>query len=95
MKTKEEYIESLTAELKEWSAQIDVLAAKTEETSAEAKLKYHAELDILRIKLIEATEKLKELEASSGEAWLVIKETAELVWHDLRTGVTAVMAKFQ
>ena len=30
MKTKDEYIENLASELKEWSAQIDLLAAKTE-----------------------------------------------------------------
>jgi hypothetical protein len=30
MRTKDEYIESLAAELKEWSAQIDLLADKAE-----------------------------------------------------------------
>jgi hypothetical protein len=30
LKTKDEYIENLASELKEWSAQIDLLAAKTE-----------------------------------------------------------------
>ena len=39
MKTKDEYIESLASELKEWSAQIDLLAAKTEHAAAIVKLK--------------------------------------------------------
>jgi len=68
MKTKEEYIDSLAAELKEWSAQIDVLTVKAEAAAADVKLKYHADIDALRIKQAAAAEKIKELEAASGDA---------------------------
>lgn len=34
MKTKDQYLDSLAAELKEWSAQIDLLTAKTEKAAA-------------------------------------------------------------
>ena len=95
MKTKEQYIENLSAELKEWSAQIDVLTANAENAAADVKLKYHEEIDALRVKQRTAAEKIKELEDASGDAWESVKETAEHVWHDLRTGVASVVSKLK
>jgi hypothetical protein len=95
MKTKEEYIESLTTELKEWSAEIDVLNAKAEIAAEDVKIKYREEIEALRAKERVATEKLQELQAASGDAWHAVKDTAEHVWHDLRTGLASVVSKFK
>ena len=94
MKTKDEYIDSLTSELKEWSAQIDILTAKTENLATQAKLKYIEELSILRAKVDTAAEKLKELEGESGDAWETVKETADKVRDDIRVGLADVASKF-
>jgi len=95
MKTKEEYIESLTSELKEWSAQIDLLTAKMEDAADDVKLKYAEELDALRAKQHEAAEKMKELEEASGDAWGAVKTTADKVWNDIRIGVDSIVSKFK
>ena len=95
MKTKEEYINSLTAELKEWSAQIDVLTAKAEKATAEAKLKHLEELDALRAKQHAAGEKITQIEEASGEAWVEVKQTADKVWDELRTGIASATSKFK
>jgi len=95
MKTKEEYIDKLSAELKAWSAEIDVLHAKAEIAADDVKLKYQEEIEALRVKERAAVEKIKELQASSGDAWETVKETAEHVWHDLRTGLAGVVDKFK
>jgi outer membrane murein-binding lipoprotein Lpp len=68
MKTKDEYIDSLASELKDWSAQIDLLVAKAENAAADVKIKYAEELDALRAKQHAAVEKMKELEEASGDA---------------------------
>lgn len=94
MKTKNEYIESMAAELKEWSAQIDLLTAKTEQSVGMVKLKYTQELNSVRAHQQAATIKLHELETSSDEAWEQVKITADTVWHDLRTGLSSASAKF-
>ena len=94
MKTKDEYIESLASELKEWSAQIDLLAAKTENAAADVKFKYAEELDALRARQHAAAEKMKELEEASGDAWGTVKETADKVWNDFRTGLASAVSKF-
>jgi chromosome segregation ATPase len=95
IKTKDEYIEGLAAELKEWSAQINLLTAKTENAAAHMKLKYAEELDALRAKQHAAAEKLKELQETSGDAWGTVKETADKVWDDLRTGLASAVSKFK
>lgn len=95
MKTKDEYIESLAAELKEWSAQIDLLTAKTDKAAADVKVKYLEELDALRAKQQVAAAKMKELEEASGDAWVAVKQTADKVWGDLRDGVSSAASKFK
>lgn len=95
MDTKQAYKEKLEAHLKEWGAQINLLAAKAERAGAEAKLKYAKDLDKLRDKQSQAAEKLKELEAASGDAWDKVKNTGDKLWDDLKTGVANTAAKFK
>lgn len=95
MKTKDEYINRLTAELHEWSAEIDVLSAKIEAAAAEAKLQYLEEINELRAKQQMARDKLVELQAHSGDAWEAIKESADNIWDELRTGIANVASKFK
>jgi len=95
MKTKDEYIESLAAELKEWSAQIDVLTAKAEAAGEQAKLKYAEEIDALRAKHLAATEKMRELREEGGDAWEVTKESADKIWAECRVGFDKVVALFK
>jgi hypothetical protein len=95
MKTKDEYIESLASELKEWSAQIDLLTAKAESAAANVKLKYDEEIVALRAKQHEAAEKIKELQGAGGDAWESVKETADRGWDELRTGLASVVSKFK
>lgn len=95
MKTKNEYIESLAAELKEWSAQLDLLTAKTEQSAGMVKLKYSQELNSVRAHQQAATVKMHELETASDEAWEQVKITADKIWSDLRTGLASASAKFK
>jgi hypothetical protein len=94
MKTKNEYIDSLAAELKEWSAQIDLLNIKAEQSVGTAKLKFTQELNSIRGHQQAATIKMRELEAASDEAWEQVKVTADKVWNDLRMGLANASAKF-
>jgi len=95
MKTKNVYlIDNMAAELKEVSAKIDIMTAKTEQTVGMAKLKYTQELNSLRGHQQAATVKMRELETASDEAWEKIKETAIVVWDDLRVGLASASAKF-
>jgi hypothetical protein len=95
MKTKNEYIDIMASELKEWGAQGDLLAAKTEKSVGMIKLKYTEQLNAFRTKHQEANDKMKEYQEASGEAWEATKETADKVWDDLRTGLNTAASSFQ
>lgn len=95
MQSKDEYIDSLTSELKEWSAQIDQLAARKEAATDHAKDRYTAELEALRAKRHRASEQLQALQATSGDAWESVKESSDKVWSDLRTGMADALSKFK
>jgi predicted nucleic acid-binding Zn-ribbon protein len=95
MKTKDEYIESLATELKDWSAQIDVLSAKMEKAAGMVKLKYIEDVNSLHTKQQAASEKIKELEDASAEAWDAAKGTADKIWDELRVGLASATSKFR
>ncbi len=95
MKTKNEYIDSLAAELKEWGVQLDLLGVKADNAKAFAKLRYAEELKVLHAQQDAAAAKMEELEAASGDAWAAVKGTADIVWNDLRTGMASAAAAFK
>jgi len=95
MKTKEEYIDNLAAELKDWSTQIDLLTAKTESAAAHVRVKYIEELNGLHAKQQKAAETMKEMQETGGDAWETVKVTADKVWDDLRIGLADATSKFK
>lgn len=95
MKTKNEYIEILATELRELSAEIDSLTEQADKASVLVKQNVVEELDVLRSKKDMAVEKMKGLEEHRGEAWQELKDTADKVWDELRSGLAGVTAKFK
>lgn len=95
MKTKDDYIDTLAAELHEWSDQLDLLSAKTQKSVGMAKLKYVQELNALRAKHATANDKMQELKLSSSEAWETVKATADKIWDDLRRGLASAASSFK
>ena len=95
MEIQNAYKQKMAAQLKEWSAQIDLLEAKLENVGADMKVRRAEELHALRAKQRAASEKMKELEKASSEAWEQVKETADKIWEDLKTGVADAHSKFK
>lgn len=95
METENAYQRKMSAQLKEWGAQINLLEAKMENVGAEMRLKRHEELQTLRAKQREATEQMRELGKSTGEAWQQVKLTADKVWEELKTGLGEAQSKFK
>lgn len=95
MEIQDAYKQKMAAQLKEWSAQIDLLEAKMENIGADMRVKRAEELHELRAKQRAASEKMQELGKASGEAWEQAKETADKIWDDLKAGVADAHAKFK
>jgi recombinational DNA repair ATPase RecF len=95
MELQNAYKQKMAAQLKEWGAQIQLLEAKMENVGADMKVKRAEELHECRAKYHVASEKMKELEKAGGEAWEQVKETADKIWEDLKTGMADAHSKFK
>ena len=95
MDIQEAYKQKMAAQLKEWTAQINLLEAKVENAGADLKVKRAEELQALRAKQRAASEKMAELGKASGEAWEQVKATADKIWDDLKAGMAEAQSKFK
>jgi uncharacterized coiled-coil DUF342 family protein len=95
MKSREEYIDKLAAQLKEWSAKIDELESKARAAKADAKTGYENQINQLKDQRDAAKQKLQELKGASTEAWDALKAGAETAWADLQNAVTSAKEKFK
>jgi hypothetical protein len=92
---KDAYKQKMEAQLKEWTAQINLLEAKAENAGADIKVTRAKAIHELRAKQRAASEKLKELGKASGETWEQVKKTADKIWDDLKAGVAEAHSKFK
>ncbi len=95
MEIQNAYKQKMAAQMKEWSAQINLLEAKLDNVSAEMRVRRAEELHELRAKQHAAAEKMKELGKSTGEAWEQVKVAADKMWDDFKTGLTDAQSKFK
>lgn len=95
MELHKEYKEKMDAQLKEWSAQINLLEARMDGFTADMKIMRTEEIQALRAKQHAAAEKMKELGKASGEAWEQARATTDKMWNDLKTGLFEAQSKFR
>jgi hypothetical protein len=95
MEIQDAYKQKLGTQLKEWSAQITLLEAKAANAAADVKVKAAEELHELRAKQRAASMKMKELGKAGGEAWEQVKESADKIWAELKTGVANAQSRFK
>lgn len=94
MGLKEAYQQKMEAQLKEWSAKIDLLKAKADKAEAGAKVEYYKQIDELRVKAEAAQTKLQQVKEAGEEAWETFKDGAEKAWAELKKAVESASAKF-
>jgi len=95
MKSREEYINKLATQLKEWSAKVDELESKAHVVKADVKIEYEKQIRQIKDKRDTAMQKLQELKGASTDAWDTLKAGAETAWTDLKNAVTAAKERFK
>jgi hypothetical protein len=95
MGSKEAYREKLEAQMREWSAKIDLLKARADQVEAEAKIEYRNRIEDIRQRKEALQGKLKELQNASDAAWKDIKEGTEKAAADLKDALQSALAKFK
>jgi hypothetical protein len=91
--TQEAYKQKMEAQIKEWSARLEVLKAKAEKATAEAKLEMHAQAEKLKALEVSAQEHLAKLQASAAGTWDTVKADVTEKWNQVSGAVEAIWAK--
>jgi len=86
--------QKLSAQLDQWSAEIDRLEAKAREAEAEACLRYMSEVEELRDRKEQAIQRLRELSDAGEQAADDVVAGAEQAWEELGESVKAAARRF-
>jgi SMC interacting uncharacterized protein involved in chromosome segregation len=95
MKKREEYIDTMTKQLKEWSSKIDELEFKARAAKADMKVVYEQQVRDLKSKREDVTHKLRELGGASNEAWDTVKTGVEKAWDEFKNALSDARDKFK
>jgi chromosome segregation ATPase len=95
MTTRNEYVEQLKKNLDKWNADISNWEAKARAAKTDLRIDYEMKLEDLRKRREEATAKLKELQATSGDAWKELKAGTDAAWAAMREAFDKAASHFQ
>jgi hypothetical protein len=93
MDKRTEYVESLSAQMVEWDAQIDLLKNKSNSATPEKKFEYATAIAALQLKLDEAAVKLQGISTASGDEWEELITGSEHVLGEIRTMLRDTITK--
>lgn len=95
MNTRNEYVEQLKKNLDEWNVSIAKWEEKAKVARTDLRIDYEMQLESLRKHREEATAKLKELQATGGEAWKDLTTGADAAWAAMREAFDKATSHFQ
>ncbi|MDX1561910.1 MAG: coiled coil domain-containing protein [Gammaproteobacteria bacterium] len=94
MSKRQAYEDRLEAELDGWRADIDKLKAKADKADAEARIKYHEQIDELEKRRATIEQQLGELKTASDAAWGDIKSGAEKTRRAMSEALKSAASRF-
>jgi chromosome segregation ATPase len=95
MSSRDEYVRKMQAKLAELNADIDKLAAKAGEVSAELKSEYNQEMADLKKKQAAARQKLEAMQKSGECAWQDLKAGIDLAWTAIGESIDSAKSRFK
>ena len=95
MVDRQAFQEKMEAQIKEWSAKLDVLKAKSEKASADVKIQYQQQIQDLHARKEEVQTKLRELKNASEGVWENLKSGIENAWNDIKKSIDDAMSNLR
>jgi len=95
MNTRNEYVEQLKKNLDQWNTDLAKWEAKAKVAKTDMRIEYEMQLEALRKHREAATAKMKELQASSGDAWKDLTVGADAAWASMREAFDKATSHFQ
>jgi hypothetical protein len=87
MESKREYIEEISARLKELDSEISKLEKMADKAIEDVKAEYHRQIKDLFLKKARVQDQVDKLEKASGNAWDDMKAGTELSWEVFENSV--------
>jgi len=95
MGKREDHIDKVAAQLKVWSAEIDVLKAKAGKGTVEVKTAIHKEVEMLNQKMQDTKKKLRELTEKTGDACDCLADGVTKAYNDLSEAMHRAGEKYK
>jgi len=94
MSKRDAFIQKLHAKIDEWNADIDKLAAKTQQAEADARIEYQEQIDALKHQRQEVENQLADLKQSGEGAWEDLRAGLDLAFESMNEAVKSAMSQF-
>ncbi|MBN2365999.1 MAG: coiled coil domain-containing protein [Calditrichaeota bacterium] len=95
MKDRQMYIDKLSAQLKEWDAEISKLEAKADKVKADARIEYEKQITDLQNKKLEVKNRIGEIREAGEDAWEELKEGAEKSIQTMKNALNNALSRFK
>lgn len=95
MKNREEYIDKMTSQLKDWSRKIDELEFKARAAKADARISYENKIQDMKVKREAVIKRLQELKGAGNDAWESMTAGVEAAWGEFKHAFTEAKDKFK
>jgi hypothetical protein len=92
METRELYKQKYQAQIREWSAQLDVMKAQSEKLAAQAKLDAKPHLDAVHAKFEAAKAGLKDVVEATDDKWDGVVKDVTRGWAELKAAAEGAYA---
>ena len=95
MSNRDEYVRKMQKKLAELNADIDKLAAKAGDISADLKSEYTEQMAALKVKQVVARKKIEEMQKSGESAWKDLQAGIDLAWTGIRKYIDSAKSRFK
>ena len=93
MMNREEYVQKLKTQLDEWNTEAAKWEAKSKTAQDEMKAEYERQLALFHQRRDEGMQKMKEVQAASGEAWTEMMRGADDAWKRMQDAFNQARSK--
>ena len=95
MSKKDEYFAMMESQIRKWDAEVDKLKARSDQMSAEARIKYEEQLMAMRANRNAANKKLQEMRVASEAAWQNMQTGMDAAWTSMKSALEKATSQFK
>lgn len=94
MTKRDDYVKKLKAQLDVWNAEVTKWEAKAKSAQADVRTEYEKQLEVIRRQRSQAMERMRQVQAASGDAWLDLVRGADEAWSKMREAFEKARSHF-